>query len=152
MKRFLFAAALALSVFAPMARAQASQPVPAAPADFTVYYDQWTPQQWRALQRQLMASLRAPIDQIDQSVLQNVIYFETHYPDAMQLERAASRLLRIYERHEQPEMRVLAITALHAAGEAESMKRLARVIRHEESDVARHVGIAAVVDFYRSQQ
>lgn len=143
MKRILFAAVLFVVAFAPGARAQE-----AAVAE---YYDQWTPRQWNRLEKQLLTSLRAPVQEIDQTVLQNVIYFETHYPEAMQLERGAQRLLRLYRQHPDAQIRILAISALHAVSEPEAMASLAGTIRHEKSPIARHVGTAAVVDFYRGQ-
>ena len=152
MKRFLFAAALYVFAFVAPASAQSVDAAPAVPASLVEYYDQWTPKQWRALEKQLLNSLRVPVAQIDQSVLQNVIYFETHYPEAMNLDRAARRLMRIYQQHPEAPVRVMAISALHAVSEPETMKQLAQLIRKEESDMARHVGAAAVVDFYRSQE
>ncbi len=152
MKRIFVAVAFYFAAFAAPACAQPMNPDPAAPSLYGVYYEQWTPQQWQALQQQLTTSLRVPVQAIDQNVLRNVIYFETHFPDAMDLERTAPRLLRIYLRHPEASIRLLAISALHAVSEPETMERLSQIIRHEESELTRHVGTAAVADFYRTRE
>lgn len=115
------------------------------------YYSQWTPQQWKKLETQLVRSLGGRVDQVDPTVIQNVIYFAAHYPDAMRLERTAGRLFRVFERHDDPQVRLLALSALHHVSEPMTMERLAEVIRYEESETIRHVGIAAVAEFNRSQ-
>lgn len=153
MKHFLFFAALLLVSFTATSAARAqTSPSPVDETTLLGYYEQWTPDQWRGLQRQILTSLRAPAGSIDQNVLQNVIFFETHFPEAMDLDRAAPRLLKIYESHTDQGIRILALSALHSVAEAQSMQRLAHLIRFEESRLVRHIGTAAVVDYYRNQE
>lgn len=119
---------------------------------FTQQYDQWTARQWKALRKQLLQSLKAPAEQADPTVLQNVIYFATYFADEIRIDRAAPRILEIYRTHPQPEVRLMALSALHALGDPETMVRLARIVPFEEAGTVRHVGIAAVSDYYQRHE
>jgi hypothetical protein len=150
MKKTLFALALFAAIAAsPAVAQQAARPADIFAAGVSQYYDTWTPQQWQALETQLLKSLRSPIAQVDPMVIMNMIYFETHFADAMELERGAARLLRVYERHPDEKVRLLALSGLHTLGDAHTMERLARVIKFESSPTLRHVGVAAVSAYSR---
>lgn len=136
---------VALSLLLGLAAVPAADAQPAGEAS----YDQWTPRQWRGLERQLTQTLQADIAQLDPVILQNVIFFETRYPDAMALERLAPRLYDLYVQHPNPAMRMLALTGLGAIGEPDTMARLARRVRFDASAEVRHVGIATVSDYHR---
>lgn len=143
---------LFVALFLPVISAQAQEAaVPSVQEQLMgrAQYEQWTPQQWKALRTQILRSLKADPAQADPVLLQNVIYFATHYGDQIQLERAARRLLNIYEQSASPQLRLLALSALHAVGNGEVMPALARTVRFDESDTVRKVGIAVVADYYQ---
>ena len=103
---------------------------------------------WNALGRQLTLSVDVPYDQVEETALQNIIFFTTHYGEKVNLNDAALLLLDIYQRHDHLAFRMMALAALHAIGDAGAMQKLNQIVKEEQSDRVRHITIAALHDHY----
>lgn len=116
-------------------------------------YAQRSPAWWNALGRQLTLLVDRPVEQVDAKALQNIIYFATHFGEQVQLNDAAPLLVTLYRQHGRAEMRLMALAALHAIGDAETMATLYQHLRkgQEEDDRVRRLTVAAVNDHYRNQ-
>ncbi len=103
---------------------------------------------WRALEQQLVLSLQFTDAATREKAMQNIIYFATHHGDKVNLRKAAPPLLTLYRYGGDSNVRVLALTALHAIGDDAAMRELFREVRHEESEWVRRMTIAALVDYF----
>ncbi len=103
---------------------------------------------WNALGRQLTLSVDVPYEQVQETALQNIIFFATHHGEKVKLNDAAARLLGIYQHHDQEAFRIMALAALHAIGDESTMQKLQRIVEEEASDRVRHVTVAALHDHY----
>lgn len=139
----LFAAAFfALGLAGPAAAQTPAPPTPDAEvrgAEGRDVYADRSPAWWHALEQQLTASVEAPVEQVWPTTLQNVIYFATQHPERVDLRRAALRLVTVYRQHPDPAVRVLALSALHAVGDADALSRLRRAAVAETNPRVRKV-------------
>ena len=108
-----------------------------------------TPVAWQNLSIELTLGLDAPEVAIRQQSLQLVTFFATNYHDQIDLQRALPRLLRIYETDAEEGYRIMALTALHAIGDASTMAYLRERVRQETSPRVRLLTLAALADFDR---
>ena len=111
-------------------------------------YTQRSTTWWDALGRQLELQLDQPYSEVNSVTLQNIVFFATHHRDKVKLDDAAPRLLEIYLHHEQEEYRVMALAALHAIGERETMRKLTQVYEDQPSERLRRITLAALNDHY----
>ena len=154
MKKYtlLFLTALTLAWAAP-AQAQipmeAEQPLAQAlaPEDYASQRPAW----WNALGRQLTLVIDKPVEDVDPKALQNIIYFATHFGERVQLRDATPQLLEIYRKHERVEFRMLALSALHAIGDAHAMEKLQRLVREEPPGRVRKLTVAALAAHYQKR-
>ncbi len=103
---------------------------------------------WNTLEHQLTLSLDVPYEQVEETALQNIIFFATHHGEKVKLNDAAARLLGIYRNHDQVTYRIMALAALHAIGDESAMQQLNQIVEDEASNRVRHVAIAALHDHY----
>ena len=103
---------------------------------------------WNALGRQLTLSIDVPYEQVQETALQNIIFFATRHGEKVKLNDAASILLAVYQHHDQVAFRMMALAALHAIGDEDAMQTLNRAVEEEASDRVRHVTVAALHDHY----
>ncbi len=139
---YLLAGVLALAGAAP-ALAQA----PDAPPTTAETIHNLTAVGWANLGIQLTLSLDSPVEQIRQETLQHINFFATHYGDRVDFARAVPRLLRIYETDATEGYRIMALTALHAIGDAGAMQYLREALRWERSERVRRLTLAALADY-----
>ena len=103
---------------------------------------------WNALGRQLTLSVDVPYEQVQETALQNIIFFATHHGTKVKLGDAAPALLAVYQHHDQVSFRIMALAALHAIGDEDAMQTLNRIVAEEASAKVRHVTVAALYDHY----
>lgn len=151
MKRITTMLAL-VALLLPLHEAAAQVPVePATPLVNEHIADTYTQRSatwWRLLNKQLLGSLDKPAEAIDQTALQNVIYFATHHADKLRLDRTVPTLIDIYREHTDERYRMLALSALHAVGDEEGMAQLYRLSDDEASDRLRRMTVAVLNDYY----
>ena len=111
-------------------------------------YAQRSSDWWSLLDRQLLATLDVPAATVDQTALQNVIYFATHHADKLALERAVPHLLDVYRTHPDERFRMMALSALYALGDEDGMTRLYRLLGREASERVRRMTVAVLNDYY----
>lgn len=138
---YLFVAAIALGSAAP-ALAQQTE------SSFATK----TPAQWEQLSRQLVASLDSPVLQVRQGALQHINFFATNLRDQIDLDEAVPKLIDIYETDTNEGLRILALTGLHAIGDASVMRYLSETVRTETSPRVRALTLAALADYVAKEQ
>ncbi len=72
----------------------------------------------------------------------------THHREKVKLNDAASLLLGIYQQRDKPAFRMMALAALHAIGDAQTMQTLNQIVQDEQSDRVRRITLAALHDHY----
>lgn len=105
---------------------------------------------WRGLEQQLVLSLQFTDAPTREKAMQNLIYFATHHGDKLNLRKAAPPLLTLYRYGGTSNVRVLALTALHAIGDDQAMRELFREVRQEESPWVRRMTLAVLVDYFET--
>lgn len=107
--------------------------------------DSW----WKALNMQMLDAFNKSYKDIDEVTLQNAIYFGTHFKDKVDLTLASPKLLQVYRKHSKVEYRIMALAAIHAIGDAETMKELPRLAWRQQP-VVKKMTRAAVADYQRT--
>lgn len=99
--------------------------------------------------KQTALQLRSKNEAIREQALINLIMIANHPRHNVNLRPAISGLQRIYERGRREEYRLMALVALHAIGDADSMSYLAEQVQHwERSDRVRKLTYAILADYY----
>ncbi len=133
--------------------AAAQIPVPAEVPLVNQYiadtFEQRSPAWWNALESQLLLMLDRPVEQVDENVLRNVIFFAHNHSERLQLGKASTKLLKIYKDREDTGYRILALAALHAVGGEEELREAYRIARAENSERIFRMTRAALADLYR---
>jgi len=106
--------------------------------------DSW----WKTFNMQMLDTFNKPYEEIDEATLQNAIYFGTHFKDKVDLTLASPKLLQVYRKHAKVEYRIMALAAIHAIGDAETMKQLPRLAWRQQP-VVKRMTRAAVADYER---
>lgn len=150
-KTALFAAFIAvLALGTSPARAQIDPaPNPEVESYLKNTYDLRTDRWWKAFNMQMLEAFNKPYDQIDEKALQNAIYFATHYREKIDLTLASHKLLQVYRKHDDVAYRILALSAIHAIADAETMEELPRFAWRQQPVVKRLMR-AAVADYQRT--
>ncbi|RMF54486.1 MAG: hypothetical protein D6746_14265 [Bacteroidetes bacterium] len=131
----LFVLALFTLVLLPSASAQRS---------FDRMDDRW----WDNLEAQLTASLDAPVQAIRDQALQHIIFFSTYYPEKVDFGPASGQILGIYEHSQHEGRRTMALAALSAIGEDQSMELLRGLVRGAPDTRLRQLTRAALAHYY----
>ena len=148
--RFYIIAAFVL-VVAPTS-AQAQVPVATFSQSLVNEYigDTNTPRRaswWNLLGRQLTVTIDKDFNQVSENELINVIYFATHHTNKVHLDDAVPSLLNIVEHHNEDGYRIMALSALHAIGDAESINRVELLYAAEPKGRVKKTMRAVVADY-----
>ena len=103
---------------------------------------------WNLLGRQLSYSIDKPYEDVSVIEMQNIIFFATTHNDKVKLNDALPSLLSIFEHHENPQFRVMAVSAIHAIGKRSAMVEVTRILKNEEHSLVKRIGQAAVNDYF----
>ena len=106
-----------------------------------------SPTWWNLLGRQLSHSIDKPRNQVSVIEMQNIIFFATTHNDKVKLKDALPSLLDIAENHENPQFRVMAVSAIHAIGHRSAMVELTRIEKKEEHSLVKRISRAAINDY-----
>lgn len=99
--------------------------------------------------KQTALQLRSKHEAIREQALINLITVANHPRHNLDLRPAIAGLKRIYEQRRHEEHRMMALVALHAIGDAESMSYLAEQVQHgEPSDRVRRLTYAILADYF----
>lgn len=105
---------------------------------------------WDNLQKQLTTSLESPVESIQVSAMQHIVFFSTNFAENVNFRSSTDTLMRIYTDHEDERMRVLALQALNAVGGYIIMEQLADFVETESSDRVRKLTNAVLANYYRA--
>ena len=104
---------------------------------------------WNLLGRQLTSTVDKPVSDVSEQELQNIIYFATHHQKKVNLYDAVPYLVQIADSHQKEGYRIMAVSALHAIGDHNSMKGLRTLLRDEPSERVQKVIKAAYADYFK---
>lgn len=94
-------------------------------------------------------TLRAQVDEMVETTIQNIITLASLYDNAINLEPTVPYLLDIYERHRDEQVRIMALMALHTVGEPGSMAALDQLVQQGElSERVRALTLAALAEYH----
>lgn len=110
--------------------------------------DQLSKKEWRQLRREHIQALRTGTDDTWEQAAMNIIYLSVHYRDRVNFERASTSLLETYIHDRDTQHRMMALAAMHAIGDYDTMAHLSQRVRLEASPRVRHVTLAAVADYF----
>lgn len=147
MNKILMIAVLALVAATP---AVGQVPVPAEEPLVNAYIADYAQERpawwWRALGQQLVLGVERPVEQVPGAALQNIIFFATNHRDKIDFRGVVQPLIRIYESDAPASYRIMAVAALHAIGDRQVIRLLAKRARKETSARVRKITLAAAVD------
>ncbi len=103
---------------------------------------------WNLLGRQLSYSIDKPYEEVSVIEMQNIIFFATTHNDKVKLKDALPSLLNILENPEDPQSRLMAVSAIHAIGQRPAMVKMSQLIKEEEHPLVKRIGTAAVNDYF----
>ncbi|MEM7692492.1 MAG: hypothetical protein AAF194_08655 [Pseudomonadota bacterium] len=105
---------------------------------------------WANLQQQLTTSLDSPVESIQVSAMQHIVFFSANFAENVNFRSSTDKLMRIYTDHDDERMRVLALQALNAIGGYIIMEQLADYVETESSDRVRKLTNAVLANYYRA--
>ncbi len=103
---------------------------------------------WKARVKADDRALDSSDAQVKEQALQNIIFFATHYGKDVDFKRATSELYAIYRFDKNEAHRIMALAAIHAIGNENTMRLLSQHVRWERSPRVRRLTKAALVDYY----
>lgn len=106
--------------------------------------DSW----WKQLRNEHLAALRSADPALREQALRNVIYFRTHYPEQARFRRISGTVYEIYRLDRDEPTRLLALSALSALGDDDTMRQLARDVRLERSPRVRRLANHALAHHF----
>ena len=113
----------------------ASTPAVTAPVDLSAKSPAWL----KVLNKQMLLSLDSPVASVREQTMQNIITFAAAHGDQVDLSGMADKLYEIYRWDESEAHRIMALAALYAVNDLNSMERLAQDVEGERSErVRRH--------------
>ncbi len=143
---------IAAVLFMVPTNAQAQVPVPNEEAYVNQYVvNAETPRRaswWNALGRQLTNRVDKPYQDISVAELQNIIFFATHHKANVKLNDAIPSLLEVFEKHEDPQFRLMSVAALHAIGSRKGMVGLSNLVDAEQNERVSRFTRHAINDYF----
>jgi hypothetical protein len=103
------------------------------------------------LEEQLTGLLDYEVGNIRVQALQQIIFLSTVHGDEYDFSAAVPRILDFYENGEDEAFRIMALSALHAIGDAGAMRRLQARVADEPSKRVRLLTLAALKAYYDRQ-
>ena len=108
------------------------------------------PSQWKTFAALHVALLEDDDARARINAMRNVIHFAKQYGDQVDFRGAVEELYAIYRFSRDETERIYAVTALHAIGQEDAMRQLARDVQFEGSKRVRRTVVAAVNDYFRN--
>ena len=152
MKHQTFALALLCMPAAAIAQVPVPAEVPLVNQYIADTFEQRSAVWWEALESQLMLMLDKPVEQVDENVLRNIIFFAHNHGDKLDLRKASPQLLRIYSDRHDVGFKILALAALHAIGDEDHLRQAFRIARSEHSERILKMTRAALADIHRQDR
>ncbi len=106
---------------------------------------------WNLLGRQLSYSIDKPYSEVTVAEMQNIIFFASNYKNKVKLNDANASLLDVFKNHEDPQFRLMAVSAINAIGQRSAMVELARAVDNETTPLVKRVATAAVNKYFAIQ-
>ena len=103
---------------------------------------------WNLLGRQLTHSIDKPYDEVTDSELQNIIFFASNHKEKVKLQDALPSLFDVLRNHEEEQIRMMAVAAVHAIGGRGAMIELKKAADAESSPKVKRIAYAAVGDYF----
>ena len=103
---------------------------------------------WNLLGRQLTYSIDKPYDQVSDSELKDIIFFASNHKDKVKLQDALPSLLSVFKHNEDEQIRIMAVSAIHAIGNRGALIELKKAADLETSPRVQRIAYAAVNNYF----
>ncbi len=103
---------------------------------------------WRNLERVKDAKLNSSDCEKQELALRNLAFLATVYPDQKRFDRVIGDLYTMYRFDDNPNKRIMALSALHAIGHEDTMRTIAQDVRFERDERVRKLTVAALADHW----
>lgn len=104
--------------------------------------------EWKDLRKEHTRLLGSPDERVRQRAMQNIIFFAKTYPDHVDFTSAVPGLYKIYQRDENEDYRIIALSALSAISNRNVMDLLRKEVGQEQSERVRKYTLFALDHFY----
>ena len=105
---------------------------------------------WNALEQQLANNLNSPIPKIQEAALQHIVFFANNYSDKVDFTDLTPEIMTMYETETLEAKRTLALVALSAIGNEQTMLRLFDLVKNERSKRIHDLTLAVLAEYYGS--
>ena len=106
------------------------------------------PAQWTTFAALHVALLDDEDERTRIDAMRNIIHFAKNYGDQVDFHSGVDELYGIYRFSRNETERIYALTALHAIGQDDTMRQLARDVKYEGSERIRRMLVAVVNDYF----
>ncbi len=144
----LFALALMLFIMPAAAQTLVADSEPYVNQYITNATEEYGPRWWDALASELVLGVARPVGEVEETALQNVIFFAEVHGKRLDLKSAVPYLLAIYRDDEREGTRIMALAALHAIGNRAAMKDLREGVALEASPRVKRLTVAALAEYF----
>lgn len=120
--------------------------VPAAFADISL--DALEKKEWKNLCKELTQTVRTSDGAAWERAVQDVIYLAFSYPEQVRFKGANLPLFYEYVLGRDEQHRIMALAAMHAIGDFNTMAQIGQRVRLERSPRVQRLAAAAVVDYF----
>ena len=103
---------------------------------------------WNALELQLANNLDSPVAKIQEAALQHIVFFANNYSDKVDFTDLTPEIMAMYENDELEAKRTLALVALSAIGNEQTMIRLFDLVKNEQSKRIHDLTLAVLAEYY----
>lgn len=104
--------------------------------------------EWKTLCKELMTTVRTSEGAAWVRAVQDIIYVAFFYPEHVQFKGASLPLFYDYVLGRNEQHRIMALAAMHAIGDYNTMAHVGQRVRLERSPRVRRLAAAAVVDYF----
>lgn len=121
----------------------------ATPAEFaSMDLDALTDEEWKMVSADITAAVRESDGEAWAEAVQKAIYVSVFHPTKARLARANLPLFYDFTLGRDEDHRIMALAALHAIGDYNTMANIAQRVRVERSPRVKRLAAAAVVDYF----
>jgi hypothetical protein len=103
---------------------------------------------WKEVRKEHTRVLKSSDRDAQAKALQNIIFFRTYCPENADFDRSAMTVYRVFRNSDDKQIRIMALGALSAIGNADAMAYLGQSVRLESDPHIRRLTLAALRDFY----
>ena len=105
---------------------------------------------WKALRAEHLEALESTEPEIRAQAMQNVIFLARYHGHRISFRSAAPALFQIFQHDDVECLRLMAVSAIVAVGDEETVRQLAMALHREESERVQHAARTALANDYET--